>query len=108
LGIILSSLRRPEEATEVTREAVGRYRELAAASPDTYLPDLAKSLNNLGACLASLGRREEAMAAMQEAVQIWRKSSSDGSSLEFAKSLGALGSVHARAQEHQFAADSFV
>ena len=43
------------------------YRELAAARPDAFRPDLAMSLNNLSARLADLGRREDALAAHQEA-----------------------------------------
>jgi tetratricopeptide (TPR) repeat protein len=38
-----------------------------------FLPDLAMSLNNLGASLSQLGRREEALAATQEAVDIRRR-----------------------------------
>ena len=37
--------------------------------PDAFLPDLATSLNNLGIRLSDLGRREEALAASQEAVE---------------------------------------
>jgi tetratricopeptide (TPR) repeat protein len=42
------------------------------ANPQAFLPDLAMSLNNLGAMLSALGRREEALAATQEAVDIYR------------------------------------
>ncbi|MFZ5895585.1 MAG: tetratricopeptide repeat protein, partial [Myxococcota bacterium] len=42
----------------------------AAARPDAFLPDLAMSLNNLGAMLSDLGRREEALAAAEEGVAI--------------------------------------
>ena len=45
--------------------------QLAGARPDAFLPDLAMALNNLG-LLADLGRREEALAAIQEAVTIRR------------------------------------
>jgi hypothetical protein len=37
------------------------------ARPDVFRPGLAGSLNNLSLRLAELGRREEALAAMQEA-----------------------------------------
>ena len=50
------------------------YRALAQTSPDAFLPDLARSLNNLGhQALSELGRREEALAATQEAVDIYRR-----------------------------------
>jgi len=38
-----------------------------------FRPDLARSLNNLAAGLAGLGRPEEALAASQEAVTIRRE-----------------------------------
>ena len=45
------------------------YRELAAASPDRYRPDLATSLTNLGVTFSKLGRDAEAAAASDEAVK---------------------------------------
>jgi hypothetical protein len=40
--------------------------------PDAIRPDLASSLNNLSASLADLGRREDALAAIEEAAQFYR------------------------------------
>jgi hypothetical protein len=48
-------------------------RELAAARPDAFRPALATSLNNLSLRLADLGRREDALAAIQEAAAIRRE-----------------------------------
>jgi tetratricopeptide (TPR) repeat protein len=45
---------------------------LAEASPDTYLPDLAMSLNNCSIDLREAGRREEGLAAVEEAVRHYR------------------------------------
>jgi hypothetical protein len=45
------------------------YRELAAASPDRYRPDLAQSLDNLGLLLSKLGRQTEAAATHDEAMK---------------------------------------
>jgi tetratricopeptide (TPR) repeat protein len=70
LAASLGDLGRREEALAASREAVGTYRELAAARPDAFRPDLADSLNNLSASLADLGRREDALAAIQEATDI--------------------------------------
>ena len=72
-GDLLSDLGRREEALAASQEAVDLYRQLAAARPDAFLPDLAMSLNNLGIRLSDLGRREEALAASQEAVDIYRR-----------------------------------
>ena len=46
---------------------------MAADRPDAFRPDLASSLNNLSVDLGELGRREEALAAIQEAVTIRRE-----------------------------------
>ena len=46
---------------------------IAASRPDAFRPDLAGSLNNLGAFLSGLGRREDALAAAQEATDIYRR-----------------------------------
>ena len=49
------------------------YRQLAAARPDAFLPDLAMSLNNQSNCLADLGRREDALAAVEELATAYRQ-----------------------------------
>ena len=57
-----------------SQEAVGIYRELAAARPEEYRPNLAGALINLSVHLVGkLGRSEEALAAAQEAVGIYRQ-----------------------------------
>ena len=48
LGVRFSQLGRPTDALAAAREAVTAYRELAAANPDRYRPDVAASLSNLG------------------------------------------------------------
>jgi hypothetical protein len=45
------------------------WRELAAASPARYRPDLAQSLVSLGIRFSELGRRAEATAAHDEAMK---------------------------------------
>ncbi len=64
---------RREDALAAGREAADAYRELAAARPDAFRPDLAGSLNNLSLRLADLGRREDALAAIQEGAQVYRE-----------------------------------
>ena len=54
----------------MTQEAVAAYRELAAAMPDRYRPDLAASLSSLGVTLSNLGRDNEAEEAHREAEQL--------------------------------------
>ena len=69
----LADLGRREEALAAIEEATGIHRQLAAARPDAFLPDLATALNNRSRRLAELGRREEALAAIEEAVTIRRQ-----------------------------------
>ena len=69
----LSDGGRREEALPVTEEAVAIYRELAAAYPDRYRPDLARSLSNLGAWFSALGRPAEALPAEREVVEAYRE-----------------------------------
>ena len=68
----LADLGRREAVLAAIEEAVTIRRDLAAARPDAFLPDLATSLNNQSSCLADLGRREEALAAIEEAITIRR------------------------------------
>ena len=51
-------------------EAVGVYRQLAAARPDAFLPNLAMSLNNQSGRLSELGRREDALTVIDEALRL--------------------------------------
>jgi hypothetical protein len=44
--------------------------ELARARPGAFGPDLAASLNNLSVRLAGVGRREDALAAIEKAVTL--------------------------------------
>ena len=60
-------------AATLTSQAVDYHRQLAATRPDELTPDLAMSLNTLALRLADLGRREEALAAIEEAVSLRRQ-----------------------------------
>jgi tetratricopeptide (TPR) repeat protein len=73
LGTTLSQTGRWSEALPVTREAMEIRRELAAAYPDRYRPDLAGSLSNLGVRFSELGRPAEALPVTREAVEIYRE-----------------------------------
>jgi hypothetical protein len=50
-----------------------RIFEVSAARPDTFRPDLDRSLHNLSNRLADLGRPQDALAAGEEAVTIRRE-----------------------------------
>ncbi|KAG8739710.1 hypothetical protein FRC10_005252 [Ceratobasidium sp. 414] len=74
-------------------EAVQQCRKLSTDSPAAFTPELASSLNNLSVSLSGLGRREEALSAVQEAVQLYRRQAADkpaGFTPDLAKSLNTL------------------
>ena len=66
-------LGRYEEALAASTEAVALYRELAAARPDTFTPDLAGALQAHCIWLAAARPLREALAATTEAVTIYRE-----------------------------------
>ncbi|WP_143831737.1 serine protease, partial [Nocardiopsis sp. CNR-923] len=66
------SHRLAEWAGQVSDRMVKARREQAAKDPDAFLPDLALSLNSQAIRLAGLGRREEALEAITEAVELCR------------------------------------
>lgn len=93
-GARLSALGRRGEALAAAREAVEIRRNLVAARPRAFLPDLALSLNNLGNALSESGDRKEAFAATREAVEIRRAlvtANPDAFLPDLALSLGNLG-----------------
>ncbi|HEY3482937.1 MAG TPA: hypothetical protein VGL02_28990, partial [Streptomyces sp.] len=52
-------------------------RQLAGDRPDAFLPNLATSLSNQSGRLADLGRREEALDAIEHAADIYRQLARD-------------------------------
>ncbi len=63
LGELGDRLRAGELGTALAR--------VAEEHPDVFLPDLARSLNNLGVFLSALGRRQEALELARQAVEIF-------------------------------------
>ena len=68
-----SALGQREQALRSIEEAVQICRQLAAARPDAFRPDLARSLNNLSVHQSDLGQREPALRSIEEAVSIYRQ-----------------------------------
>jgi tetratricopeptide (TPR) repeat protein len=64
-----------ELAVELTQAIVDRLRSVVTSgeAAEAAYPSLSTSLANLGVRLGDLGRREEALAASQEAVDIYRR-----------------------------------
>jgi tetratricopeptide (TPR) repeat protein len=94
LGIWLAALGRRASALRFIQEVVDLRRELAAADPDRYRPDLATSLNNLGVAFGELGRPAEALPVTEEAVDLCRELAAvnpDRYRPDLAQSLANLG-----------------
>ncbi|WP_331745373.1 hypothetical protein OG245_37625 (plasmid) [Streptomyces sp. NBC_01116] len=54
------------------QEAVEIRRALTKTNPDAHLPNLASALHNLSIDLGEMGRREEGLTAVREAVSHYR------------------------------------
>jgi tetratricopeptide (TPR) repeat protein len=70
---MLSKLGQREQALNAAQEAANLYRQLAAARPEAFTPDLAASLNNLANMMSELGQREQALDAAQQAASLYRQ-----------------------------------
>ena len=68
-----SDQNRMEETRKEHEEALKTYRELAEKEPDTYLPEVAQTLNDLGIVDSVQNRAEEARKAFAEALKIYRE-----------------------------------
>src|SRR6266404_5952697 len=70
--VLNSDQNRMEETRKEDEEALKTYRELAQKEPNTYLPEVAQTLNNLGIVDIAQNRAEEARKAFEEALKIYR------------------------------------
>lgn len=70
---LLQSLNDFEKARHHYEEALQIHRELAQQNPETYLPKVAASLNNLGVLLRDTNDLKKAQDYQEEALQIRRK-----------------------------------
>jgi tetratricopeptide (TPR) repeat protein len=64
---------RMDEARQAYEESLKIRRELAQKNPDTYLPDVAGMLNNLGILDRAQNRMDEARKAYVEALGIYQR-----------------------------------
>ena len=62
-----------EDALKSFKEALEIYRKLAQANPQTYLPYVAGTLNNLGNLQSDKNEFEDALKSYKEALEIYRK-----------------------------------
>ncbi|KAF8337928.1 uncharacterized protein EI90DRAFT_3118383 [Cantharellus anzutake] len=81
LGLNLAFFTRMQEAHEAENDSVVLCRYFVSLDPETYTPDLARSLNNLYFSLSKLGRRSEALSSIKESVELQRQPGSHTPSL---------------------------
>lgn len=62
-----------EEALVLAREALTIREELAAERPESFLPALAMTHQNLGVLLHELGRTEDALSETQKGAMLRRQ-----------------------------------
>src|SRR6266478_5714157 len=71
--VLNSDLNQMEETRKEHEEALKTYRELAQKEPESYLPEAAQTLNDLGIVDIALNRAEEDRKAFKEALKIYRE-----------------------------------
>jgi tetratricopeptide (TPR) repeat protein len=88
---------RMDEARQAYDEALTIRRRLALQNPETYLADLAMTLNHLGVLDSGQNRMDEARQALEEALTIHRRlaeESPETYSPNLAGTLNNLGNLH--------------
>ena len=73
MAVLDSDQKRMEAARKGFEEALKICRELAKKNPDTYLPDVARTLNNLAVLDSDQNRMEAARKEYEEALKIYRE-----------------------------------
>jgi tetratricopeptide (TPR) repeat protein len=97
-----------KEAEEAYREALSIRRELAQASPEAYLPDVATTLNNLAVLYSDTQRMKEAEEAYREALSIRRelaKANPEAYLPDVAMTLNNLANLYSTTQRMKEAED---
>ncbi|MEL6627791.1 MAG: tetratricopeptide repeat protein, partial [Bacteroidota bacterium] len=110
LGILLSDRNEYPQAEESYQEALATYLQLAAANPQTYLPDVAMTLNNLGVLHSNRNEYPQAEESYQEALEIRRQLAVDNPQTylpDVATTLNNLGLLHWNRNEYPQAEQAY-
>lgn len=102
LRVRLLEAGRPDEASALSEEAVLAHRNIAAANPAAFAPDLARALSNHSVILTKVGRHADAVAAAEEAVTMCRglvKANRAAFEVDLATSLTNLGNARSELRE---------
>ncbi|MEL6804148.1 MAG: tetratricopeptide repeat protein, partial [Bacteroidota bacterium] len=92
------------------QEALETYRQLAADKPQTYLPDVAMTLNNLGILHRNRNEYPQAEHAYQEALETYRQLAADNPQTylpDVADTLNNLGILHKNRNEYPQAEQAY-
>ncbi|AFY39741.1 Tetratricopeptide TPR_1 repeat-containing protein [[Leptolyngbya] sp. PCC 7376] len=95
-----------KKALPLYEEALERYRQLAASNPQSYLPDVAMTLNNLANLHKALNEYETALGEYEEALEIYRQlaATNPQSYLPYvATTLNNLANLHKALNEYETA-----
>src|SRR6266403_939082 len=71
--VLNSDLNRMEETRKEHEKTLRIYRELAQKNPQSYLPEVAQMLNNLGLIHSAQDRMAEARKEFEETLKTYRK-----------------------------------
>ena len=89
--------------SDAGERGIAALRELVNRDSEAFLPDLARSLNNLGIRYSEVGRRQEAVAPAEEAVRIRRELAETNPAFlpDLAGSLNNLGICYSEVGRRQ-------
>ena len=83
-------------AVEIAASLTAVYRRLAETNADAYLPEVAGALNNLSYRLSNVGRLDEALGAVQEALALYRRLAETNADAYLPEVAGALNNLSYR------------
>ncbi|MGH3852352.1 MAG: tetratricopeptide repeat protein [Pseudonocardiaceae bacterium] len=93
LGVVLAQAGHADEALPHIDTAVGHYRDLVETDRDRYLPDLARSLHNLGSRYMDQGRHDDALPPTAQAIKYYRELAEHGPGRYQANLAAALSNL---------------
>jgi tetratricopeptide (TPR) repeat protein len=99
-----------EAAVEAFQQALAIRRRLAQQQPQVYEPDVATTLNNLGAALRGLRRYEAAVKAYEEALAIRRRLAQQQPQVyepDVATTLNGLGNALSKLRRYEAAVKAY-
>ena len=110
IGYTLQKINHFIQAEAEYNEALTIRRQLAEKNPDSYLPDVANTLNNLANLHSDTNRHKKAEAEYNEALTTYRQladNNPDAYLPKVAMTLNNLANIHRVTNRHQEAEDEY-